>query len=112
MSITISIKSGNDFADISIPTEWKDITLDYWSRLAAIIAKHQKNTELKKESRREQYADAFDLDKILDDVEFLDGLALNKDIFMFLSGLNDDDMKRVDMNQVNKVIETNRGVQA
>tara|TARA_R100001443_G_scaffold23563_2_gene35712 strand:+ start:4527 stop:5213 length:687 start_codon:yes stop_codon:yes gene_type:complete len=105
MSITISITQNNESADVTIPTEWKDITVDYWGRLSTIIAKHQEKSELKKTSHKERYADADDLDKILQDIDFIDSIALNKDIFCFFSGLNDDDMKNVDMAQIEKVIE-------
>ena len=108
MSITINIKkfSEAEGLDITIPTEWKDIKLDYWAKLATIISKHQKNTELKKTSHRERYSESEDLEKIIQDVEFVDSIGLNRDIFCYLSGLSIDDMKKVDMDQVNKVIET------
>lgn len=105
MSITISITQNNESSDVTIPTEWKDITVDYWGRLSTIIAKHQEKSELKKTSHKDRYADADDLDKILQDIDFIDSIALNKDIFCFFSGLNDDDMKNVDMAQIEKVIE-------
>ena len=106
MSITISLKSNGDSADVVIPTEWKDITLKYWSELSLIIKKHQENTELKKKSYEKRYSDFDDLDKIMEDIEFVDSVALNKDIFGFLTGLDSDDVKKTDINQVNKVVET------
>jgi hypothetical protein len=105
MSITISITQNKESVDVTIPTEWKDITVDYWGRLSTIIAKHQEKSELKKTSHKERYADADDLDKILEDIDFIDTISLNKDIFCFFSGLNDDDMKNVDMSQIERVIE-------
>ena len=108
MSITISIKQETDKEGVvfDIPTEWKDITLEYWAKLATIISKHQKKSELKKNSHIERFAESEDLEKIIKDVEFLDTLALNRDIFCFLSGLEKKEMNRVDMNQVNNVIDT------
>jgi hypothetical protein len=108
MSITISIRQETDKEGIAfdIPTDWEDITLEHWSKLSTIIKKHQKNSDLRKESHKDKYKDFDDVEKILEDVEFFDNIALNKDIFCFLSGLSKDDMKRVDMKQVNKVIDT------
>ena len=106
MSITISLKSQGESADVVIPTEWKDITLKYWSELSSIIKKHQDNTKLKKKSYEKRYADFDDLDKIMEDIEFVDSVSLNKDIFAFLTGLSSDDVKNTDINQVNKVIDT------
>tara|TARA_R110000772_G_scaffold265264_1_gene386576 strand:- start:138 stop:824 length:687 start_codon:yes stop_codon:yes gene_type:complete len=105
MSITIGIKYENDEMDVVIPTEWKDITLGYWAELCSIISKHQKNTELKKEHHNKKYSESNDLDKIIQDVEFIDSISLNKDIFCFMTGLNSKDINKVDLNQVNKVIE-------
>mgnify|MGYP003645664261 CR=1 FL=1 len=106
MSITIEITQNNESLDLKIPTEWKDMTVEYWGKLSTIITKHQKSSELKKESHRDKYSEYKDLDKILKDVEFYDSLLLNQDIFCFFSGLNRDDMKSVNADQVNKVIET------
>ena len=106
MSITISLKSQGESADVVIPTEWKDITLKYWSELSSIIKKHQDNTKLKKKSYEKRYSDFEDLDKIMEDIEFVDSVSLNKDIFAFLTGLSSDDVKNTDINQVNKVIDT------
>lgn len=105
MSITISIKTQGESVDVVIPTEWKDITLSHWTELSTIIQKHQKNTKLKKTSLQEKYADFDDVEKILEDVDFVDSVSLNKDIFCFLTGLDNDDMKKTDINQVSKVIE-------
>jgi len=105
MSITISIKTQGESADVVIPTEWKDITLNHWAELSTIIQKHQKNSELKKTSLTEKYSDFDNLDKIIKDVEFVDNVSLNKDIFCFLTGLDDDDIKKTDINQVTQVIE-------
>ena len=106
MSITISLKSQGESADVVIPTEWKDITLKHWAELSLIIQQHQDNTSLKKKSYEKRYSDFDDLDKIMDDIEFVDGVALNKDIFGFLTGLNSDEVNKTDINQVTKVIDT------
>ena len=74
-------------------------------RPTCIKQKHQKNTKLKKTSLQEKYADFDDVDKILEDVDFVDSVSLNKDIFCFLTGLDSNDMKKTDINQVSKVIE-------
>jgi len=105
MSVTIAIKYQNDEMDVVIPTQWEDITLEYWTEICSIVNKHKKSTELKKEHHSEKYSESNDLDRILEDVEFIDNISLNKDIFCFMTGLNDDDMKKVDLGQVNKVLE-------
>mgnify|MGYP003648192011 CR=1 FL=1 len=49
MSITISLKKGNEIKDIKIPTEWKDMTLSYWCGMVTIIKSHFYMTGLDKE---------------------------------------------------------------
>jgi hypothetical protein len=106
MSITIRITENEEWIDFDVPTEWKDITVSYWAELTSIISKHQKDNELKKNHYEEKYKDEEFLQKMIGDVEFVNELHLNRDIFCFLSGLDKKDMKRVDMEQVNKVINT------
>lgn len=107
MSITINIKRDNGGQyDFDIPTEWKDMTLKYWSELATIIKTHHDNTKLKHNSFKERYAeDEEDLTKILESIEFVDNVALNGKIFSYMSGISAEDMKNVDMEKVTQVIE-------
>lgn len=106
MSITVSLKQDDKSIDFDIPTEWKDMTLKYWTELSSIIRKHQKGVELKKNSITDQYSEDENLDNIVKDVEFLHEMHLNRDIFCYLSGLEKDDMHLVDMNKVTEVINT------
>ena len=48
MSISVRVKQNDDFVDFDIPTEWKDMTLKYWTGLAEIINTNRKKTELRK----------------------------------------------------------------
>ena len=106
MSVTIRIKENEEWIDFDVPTEWKDITVSYWAQLTAIISKNQKDSDLKKTHYKEKFKGEGDIKKMLGDIEFLDEMKLNRDIFCFLSGLDKEDMKRVDMNQITEVINT------
>ena len=106
MSVTIRMKENEEWVDFDVPTEWKDITVSYWAQLTAIISKHQKDSDLKKTHYKEKFEGEGDIKKMLGDIEFLDEMKLNRDIFCFLSGLDKEDMKRVDMNQITEVINT------
>tara|TARA_R110000744_G_scaffold45474_1_gene100946 strand:+ start:173 stop:859 length:687 start_codon:yes stop_codon:yes gene_type:complete len=106
MSVTIRMKENEEWVDFDVPTEWKDITVSYWAQLTAIISKHQKDSDLKKTHYKEKFKGEGDIKKMLGDIEFLDEMKLNRDIFCFLSGLDKEDMKRVDMNQITEVINT------
>jgi len=106
MSVTIRLTENEEWVDFNVPTAWEDMTLEYWSDLSTIINTHQSGNKLKKKSLQEKYSDDDNLDGILSDIDFKDELRLNRDIFCFISGLNKDDMKKVEMNQVTNVINT------
>tara|TARA_R110002012_G_scaffold133553_1_gene286787 strand:- start:188 stop:868 length:681 start_codon:yes stop_codon:yes gene_type:complete len=75
-----------------IPTEWKDITLRYWCGLYEIINKYSKRDEegnIVEEEHKE--------------VELL---KMNRDIFMYLTGLNQNQMNRLDVESVNSTVAT------
>ena len=104
MSITIRIKEEDEWIDFDVPTEWKDMSISYWAELTSIINKHQERNKLKKNHYEEKYEGEGDLDKMLGNIEIVDEMRLNGDIFAFISGLTKEDMKKVDMEQVTNVI--------
>ena len=78
-----------------IPTEWKDITLEWWCGLYTIIKKHTKitaddeNNEIK--------------EKKLEEVEVL---RMNRDVFKYLTGVNDTMLQKLDLESVNQAVTT------
>ena len=106
MSITIRIEEEGEWIDFDVPTEWKDMSVSYWAELTSIINKHQEKSKLKKNHYEDKYEGEADLDKILGNIEIVDEVRLNGDIFAFLSGLSEENMKKVDMEQVTNVINT------
>ena len=104
MSITIRIEEEGEWIDFDVPTEWKDMSVSYWAELTSIINKHQERNKLKKNHYEEKYEGEGDLDKMLGNIEIVDEMRLNGDIFAFISGLTKEDMKKVDMEQVTNVI--------
>jgi len=108
MSITVRVKRDDESIDFQVPTGWEEITLQHWGELAYIIKKHQNDAKLKQNSLDERFAldDESDYEKLTEDVKFVNELHLNRDIFCYLSGLDKEDMKYVDMEQVIHVINT------
>ena len=106
MSITVRITEEGEWADFEVPTEWKDMSVSYWAELTSIINKHQEKNKLKKNHYEDKYEGEADLDKILGNIEIVDEVRLNGDIFAFISGLSAENMKKVDMEQVTNVINT------
>lgn len=70
-----------------IPTDWKDITLEWWCGLYQIISRHND-------------ADA-EVQEELTDVEVL---KMNRDMFMYLTKIDLNTMNQLDMDSVNEAI--------
>ena len=51
MSIVISLKQGDEQRDVTIPTEWKDMTLEYWCGMTTIIKSHFDRAKLRRNSK-------------------------------------------------------------
>jgi len=75
-----------------IPTEWKDITLRYWCGLYAIINQYNKRDEEGKIIEAEHT-----------EVELL---KMNRDIFIYLTGLTANEMNMLDVDSVNAAVAT------
>jgi hypothetical protein len=73
-----------------IPTDWKDMKLNYWCGLYAIINKYNKRDD-----------DGNVIEAEHSEVELL---KLNRDIFMYLTGLGANEMEQLDVDSVNSAI--------
>ena len=89
----IEIKIQNDSYDI--PTEWRDMTLRYWCGLYAVINKYNERDE----------------DGNLIEVEHSDvqTLKINRDIFMYLTGLKESQMQELDIQSVTDAVNVFSG---
>jgi len=107
MSLTVRIKEidTNEYADVEIPTEWKDMTLEWYVDLLQIIKKHTKAAETKEKYLEEAYIDSEFYEKIIEDTEFFNETLLNQDIFSFITGMKKENVKKTKIEEVNKVLE-------
>ena len=89
----IEIKIQNDSYDI--PTEWRDMTLRYWCGLYAVINKYNERDE----------------DGNLIEVEHSDvqTLKINRDIFMYLTGIKESQMQELDIQSVTDAVNAFSG---
>jgi len=78
-----------------IPTEWKDITLEYWCGLYNIIKKY---TETAEEEEKEEI-----VEPKLDEVKVL---RMNREIFKYVTGINDAMLNKLDLESVNTAVGT------
>ena len=117
MSITVSLKQGEESRDVIIPTEWTDMTLEYWCGMYMVIKKHQDLADLKKgekeKEKEKESVDEYWLKQIAekeDVLEKLDNVRLNKDLFAYMTGLTEKSMELTDINSVNNVISVLDGL--
>tara|TARA_R110000822_G_scaffold69179_1_gene168144 strand:+ start:249 stop:944 length:696 start_codon:yes stop_codon:yes gene_type:complete len=107
MSITISLKKGNEIKDIKIPTEWKDMTLSYWCGMVTIIKSHFDRANLikssKNENKEENHLESY-VDFSNNKLEDFQNIQLNKELFGYMTGLDKEDMNNVSLDSVTEVI--------
>lgn len=89
----IEIKIQNDSYDI--PTEWRDMTLRYWCGLYAVINKYNKRDE-----------DGNIIEEEHSDVQTL---KINRDIFMYLTGIKESQMQELDIQSVTDAVNAFSG---
>lgn len=73
-----------------VPTEWRDMTLKYWCGLYSVINKYNKRDE----------------DGNIIEVEHseVESLKINRDIFIYLTGLNEQQISSLDMESVSNAV--------
>ena len=76
----------------NIPTEWKDITLKWWCGLYTIINKYNKKDEEGNVIEAEHT-----------EVELL---KMNRDIFIYLTGIDENTMNQLDTDSVTAAVST------
>ena len=78
-----------------IPTEWKDISLEYWCGLYGIIKKY---TITEEDSEKE---------KIIEPkVDEMNILKMNREVFKYVTGINDNLFNKLDVESVNAAVLT------
>lgn len=74
-----------------IPTDWKDITLRYWCGLYAIMNQYNK---------RDEEGNIIEADH--SEVEVL---KMNRDVFMYLTGLTYNEVNMLDVDSINNAVD-------
>ena len=78
-----------------IPTEWKDITLEYWCGLYNIIKKYTETAE-----------DSENKENVEPKVDEVKALRMNKELFKYVTGINDNILNQLDLESVNTAVGT------
>ena len=83
--------------EYDIPTDWSEITLEYWCGLYNIIKKYTKKDE---EKEKNGEVSEFDESK-LEDFEIL---RMNRDIFQYMTGISDDMLNTIETESMYQAI--------
>jgi len=81
-----------------IPTDWSEITLEYWCGFYSIINKYTKKDE---EKEKEGEVSEFDESKLKD----FELLKMNRDMFQYMTGISDAMLDTLDVNSMYEAIE-------
>ena len=76
----------------NIPTDWEDITLKWWCGLYAIISQY---------NQKDEEGNPIEVEH--SEVEIL---KMNRDIFMYLTGIGQNIISKLDMDSVNAAVST------
>ena len=101
--LIISITEGDKNKDINIPTDWEDMTVDYYCGIFKIINKHQAKSKLKRNVEKGNIIEDLS-DDPLEKMDSVDILKMNKDLFQYISKLSDEDIEKVPIEQAIEVL--------
>ena len=113
MSLTISIKAviGNSPPrEVTIPTEWEDMSVKYWGEMTQIVKKHfdkaKKSDKKNKEKENPLLADDETLAYLADKTELnkFQTIQLNRDLFCYMAGIPKEQIDFVDIESINQVV--------
>jgi hypothetical protein len=82
-----------------IPTDWSEITLEYWCGLYSIIKKYTKKDE---EKEKNGEVSEFDESKL----EEFEMLKMNRDMFQYMTGITDDMLDNIDIDSMSEALIT------
>lgn len=109
--LIIDVIDGDSTKTVNIPTDWEDMTLNYWCSIYRIISKYEKKKKLADGIVKEDennaignYTEAMK-EATLDFLEKRDLINMNKEIFQYVANISDEDIELVDLNQALTVIE-------
>ena len=111
--LIISLTQDDKEKEVTIPTDWEDMTVEYYCGIYKIIDNHRKKAELrdkargeKNEKNKENQENFFDITKDLElkHLKRSDVLRMNKELFQYLTKVSDEEMEYIDLEQAYNVL--------
>jgi len=106
----IDVIDGNKTKTINIPTDWEDMTLNYWCGIYRIFKKYKDESELTEklvDEKVKSNSEYYTTELKESNLEFLknrDIIRMNKDIFKYIAQISDEDIDKVDIDEAMKVL--------
>ena len=114
MGLTINIKDAigdNPPKEVTIPTDWTEMSVKYWGEMTQIVKKHFDKAESNAKNRRDTenplLSDEDDtLFYVADKTQLnnVETLQLNRDLFCYMADIPKESIDFVDTASINKVI--------
>ena len=93
------VKLDIDGKKYEVPTEWKDITLEYWCGWYDIIKSHEQKHRAKLKEGE------FDEEKPFSKISTVEMLKMNTDIFQYITKIDDNTLQRCDVDSISRAME-------
>jgi len=106
--LIIDVIDGDSTKTINIPTDWEDMTLNYWCGIHRIIEKYRKKQDFSEKIENEkEIKDGYTESLRTATFDFLkqrDLINMNKEVFQYVAQISDEDIEKVDMDAATKVL--------
>jgi|TARA_R110000744_G_scaffold175060_1_gene293827 hypothetical protein len=105
--LIIDVIDGKATKTINIPTDWEDMTLNYWCGIFRIINKYKIKKEFTDKAIKDDYLKSYTeelKDSNLDFLEKRDIINMNRELFQYVAQVSDEDINSVDMEEATKVL--------
>jgi len=102
--LIIDVIDGKSTKTVTIPTDWEDMTLNYWCGIHKIISKYRKKEEFAKNIGEKDSETPNLQQSTLDFLKQRDVIQMNKEIFQYVADVSKEDIDFVDLGEAMKVI--------
>ena len=102
--LIIDVIDGKSTKTVTIPTDWEDMTLNYWCGINRIITKYRKKEEFNKNIGEKDSETPALKESTLDFLKQRDIIKMNKEIFQYVADVSDEDIEFVELSDAMKVI--------
>ena len=106
--LIIDVIDGDSTKTINIPTDWEDMTLNYWCGIHRIIEKYRKKQDFSEKVEDDKVATDGYTESLknatLDFLKQRDLVNMNKEVFQYVAQISDEDIEKVDMKAATKVL--------